>query len=258
MSQVLLVGNPIKRKRKTAAKRKSTRKASPAQLRARAKFAAMARARAGKTKRRASPKRKSRTSTAVTRSNPIVAKRRSPKRRTHVAKRRTRRNPISGRGITAMLVPALKQAGLGAAGAIGVDVAFGFVQSYLPAGVQSPTDATGGVNYAYYAAKGAAAFAIAMGVRKLVGGNKAAHVLNGSLTVTLHDMAKGLMGTYAPSMTMGQYIGPTPGLSNMPGGRVVALPSSSLRGMQQYITAQSGGLGAGSSGTAQQREARRR
>lgn len=233
MSELLLIGNPAKRRRTKATKRRSTKKASPAQLRARAKFAAMARSRS-KTAKRRSPARKSRAVSSTTRSNPIMAKRRAPKRKSAARRtsRRVRRNPISGRGVSAALMPALKSAALGAAGAIGVDAVYGFAQSYLPLSMQTPNDATGNTNYGYYAAKGAAAFGVAMALKKVIGANKAASVLQGSLTVTLHDLAKGFVTANIPSMTMAKYTGIAPqNLRSMPGGRVVNLPNA---GLNQY------------------------
>lgn len=232
MQELLLIGNPARR-RKT--KRKTTgakRRPSAAQLRARAKFAAMSRSRA----------KARRASTSTTRSNPIVKRRRHVAKRAAPArvhhKRRTRRNPARrsvGGVSSASIMSALKSAGLGAGGAIAVDALFGFAQSYLPASLATDKDASGATQYGYYVAKGALAFGAGMLAKKAIGAAKAAHMVQGSLTVTLHDLAKNFLTTNVPSVTLGKYPGvPVPmpqGLRGMPGGRVLPpLPASqSLR-----------------------------
>lgn len=207
MSSLLLVGNP---KRRRATRRKAP---SAAQLRARAKFAAMAR---------------SRSKTA--RSNPVRRKRRAAPVAKARTSRRVRRNPIGGlnmRTITAQL----KSAGIGALGAVGVDAAFGFVKSYLPESVQSPADASGQPNYLYFAAKGALAIGGGLLLKKAIGMNKAAAVVEGSLTVTLHDAMVAFASMNIPSIALG----------NMPGGRILPpLPASqslhSVGGMGMQVS----------------------
>lgn len=121
MAEVLLI-NPKKRRR-------TAKRASPAQVKARAKFAAAARSRSRKR-----------------RSNPIAAvKRRVHRRRSNPMSvvRRRRRNPIgmgsakmSVKSITAML----KDAAIGGAGAVGMDVLMGKINPHLPVSMQvSPT-----------------------------------------------------------------------------------------------------------------------
>ena len=223
MQQLLLVGNPARRK--TSKRRNPSRRAaSPAQKRARAAFARMARARAGK-------KRTRRASSSLSlRSNPV--KRRHARRANPVHHRRARRNPVSRESMTA-ITGMLKSAAVQAAGALGVDVAFGFVQSYLPTSIQTPTDATtGGINYGYYATKGAAAVGIGMLLKKMMGSARAARVVEGSLTVTIHDAMKQFMTANVPSVTLGMYpqpssrlgmyTGPT-GLRGMNPGKVIQM-----------------------------------
>ena len=232
MQQLLLVGNPAKRRRR------STKAPSPAQKRARAAFAAMARARAGKARKNPTRKRRAKsaraTSSSVTiRSNPVKHRR---TRRAAPAKhhRRARRNPISSgsmRGITATL----KSAAVAAGGAIGIDVAYGFIASYLPASMQTPADATtGAINYTYYAAKGAAAVGLGMLLRKAIGASRAAQVVEGSLTVTMHDAMKQFIGTNVTSLPLGAYPRVQPQrLNGLNPGRVVQLPAA--RGMGMHV-----------------------
>lgn len=229
-AQLLLVGNPAKRR----ARRKSSKAPSPAQKRARAKFAAMARARAGK--RRVHAKRRTRRTavSTVLRSNP-VKRRRHVAKRAHAARRRTRRNPVSSaslRNITALL----KTSATGAAGALGVDVLMGFVQGYLPAAISTPNDAAGGINYGYYAAKGALAVATGMAASKLIGASKAARIVEGSMTVTLHGLMARVMAANVSSIPLGQYVGNR--LGNSPGGKVLPMMQStrSLRGVGAYVS----------------------
>lgn len=188
MPQVLLVGNPARRKHK--AKRRSA--ASPAQKRARAKFAAMARSGAFHKHRK-------------TRSNPVKYR---PARRRAAAKphhrRHTRRNPISGASMRS-ITGKLRVAAFSAAGALGVDVLYGFVGSYLPATMQTPKDAAGATNYAYYLGKGAGAIALGLALRKVMGAVKADHMVQGSLIVTLHDLMKDFVATNVTSVPLGMY-----------------------------------------------------
>lgn len=232
MASLLLVGNPAKRRRKA-----STRRPSAAQLRARAKFAAMARARAAKAR----SGRKSASST-TTRTNPVKRRRHVTARKAHHARRRTRRNPanLNLRGITAQL----KIAALGAAGALASDVAFGFAAPYLPAMVSSPISATGGINYAYYAAKGAMNIGLGLLLNKVSRSN-AAQMTHGALTVTMSDAFRQFARANVPSLALGAYVsGGSPRmapLARMPGGKVLPmLPAArSLRGVNAYVSAAS-------------------
>ena len=121
MPQMLLV-NPRKR---SAAKRKTRKAPSAAQRRARAAFAAMARARSkNPAKRRVTHKR---------RRNPISL--RSVARRVY----RRRRNPsLRGGGLFKLgtYVGPIKDAAVMGAGAVAVDVAFGYINPWLPASLR--------------------------------------------------------------------------------------------------------------------------
>lgn len=218
-ASLLLVGNPARR----TARRKSSKAPSAAQLRARAKFAAMARA----TKRRTA------VSTTL-RSNPVKRRRHVAKQTPAVSRRRVRRNPISSaslRNVTALL----KTSAVGAAGAIGVDVLMGFVQGYLPAAVATPNDSSGGINYSYYAAKGALAVVASMGAAKIIGAPKAVRIAEGSMTVTLHGLMARLIAANVSSVPLGMYTGAR--LGNSPGGKVLNMNANRpLRGVGAYVS----------------------
>lgn len=117
--QMLLI-NPRKRKARKTAKRRArktfSRKRNPVSV-------------AAVTRRAANPKRRRRA--VRRRSNPIAA--------------RHKRNPISARGMFAGIVPMLKNAAIGAGGAIAVDAAMAQVNKYLPASMQ-PTPGAVGLN----------------------------------------------------------------------------------------------------------------
>lgn len=119
MAAELLLINPRKRKaRKTAAKRRARKTSS----RRRNPIAAKA------VMRRANPVRRRRS--VKRRRNPISAR---------------RRNPIALRGMFGGVAGMLRDAAIGATGAIAVDAAMGQVNKYLPAGMQ-PTPGAVGVN----------------------------------------------------------------------------------------------------------------
>lgn len=125
MAEILLL-NPRARGKgsKMAKKRRSA-----AQRRATAKLVAMNRARKGRKARRSNPAPRS--------YGPAVSRRSRARRRNPVAAFRRRRagrrsNPISMTGI----MGPIKEAAIQGAGAVAMDMAFGFVNRYLPASLQ--------------------------------------------------------------------------------------------------------------------------
>ena len=145
-------------------------------------------------------------------SNP--AKRRGRKKKTSSKKRRTakrsvarrssrkslklRSNPIrlggSGfvsRAVNQQLVPAAKQA----AGALAVDVAFGYAGSFIPA--QFTTGALRHVT------KAVGAIALSAVAANFIKGSTANEMAKGALTVVLHDAAKELMAASMPGIPLG-------------------------------------------------------
>lgn len=186
-AELMLIGNPRRRGGRGKHRSKSRRRASPAQRRARARFAAMARGRSRARRRR----------TAVL--NPVRHRRH---RRHVIARRRFRRNPIRMGGYLRGYVPMLKQATVGASGAILNDIAYGFASPFLPAMMQVPVSATGGINPAYYLGKIGTAFALgAIGTK--IAGAKAATMVEGALTVTMRDAIKQMLVSFGIAVPMG-------------------------------------------------------
>lgn len=166
--------------------RRKTRKApSAAQIRARAAFAAMARARAGRSR----PARRS----AKRRGNPVA----SYRRRVASYRRRTarRRNPINMRGLFSMgsYVAPLKEAAIQGAGAVAMDVAFGYINRYLPASVQR-VPGTVGVGDAV---KAILTVAIGRVLARVTRSNLPTKAATGALTVQFRDITLALL---PPSM----------------------------------------------------------
>lgn len=193
MQQLLLV-NP--RKRRAAGRRKPR---SAAQKAATRRMLSANRSRRG-------PKRHSRSRSASYATNPAPRRRRARSLVARHTKRHTRRrrNPIGlGSFKLGSITSLLKSAALGAGGAIAVDVAYGYANSYLPDMVKSPMSVDGSPNYAYYAAKGAAAVGIGMLLKRVVGASKAGRMVEGSLTVTLHDLAKVIVASNMSSVKLG-------------------------------------------------------
>lgn len=208
--------NPSARKRR----RKSSKKASPAQLRARAKFAAMARARA---KHRRPARRRAHTATVL--ANPAPRRRRrhvSVANRHH--SRRIRRNPISVRSLTHSALGMVKEAAIGGAGAIGVDLIMGQAIKYLPDTMTSRYTTDGTVNWSYYAAKTGLALAAAFAGGKMLPAKARSYVMQaaqGSLIVQAYEIERSLLPA---ELTLGYY---NP-------ARVAAVRRQKLNGMGAY------------------------
>jgi hypothetical protein len=224
-AELLLVGNPRKRRRGS---RKARRRASPAQRRARARFAAMARARS----HAARPRRRARRHAVAL--NPIRHRRRA---RHHVARRRFRRNPIRMGGYLRGYVPMLKSAGVGATGAILNDVAYGFALPFLPAMMATPVSASGGMNPAYYLGKIGTAFALGAIGSKVIG-SRAATMTEGALTVTIRDAIKQMLISFGIAVPMGAALNPgrvTPPLPISQNLRKYIGPTAARGGMRMYV-----------------------
>lgn len=139
MSQMLLI-NPKRRAKRSGAKR---RKAPSAAQRANwARFAAMSRRKAAGSRARNPIKARARRKARVSRRrNPIMV---------YARKRRSTRrsNPVSsnmGGGLfnfRSYIAP-LKEAAVMGAGAVAVDVAFGYINRYLPASMQKVSGSVG-------------------------------------------------------------------------------------------------------------------
>lgn len=180
MSQLMLI-HPNPKKRRSAAQRAAT-----------ARMLAANRAKRGGGGGKKSRKKYTRK-TAV---------QRTVYRTKRYARRAARRGGRILRGFsTGSVVPMVKSAGIGAAGAIGVDIAMGYATRVLPASVASPVAADGGMNYGYYATKGALAIALGVLGRRVISPSLASKMAEGSLTVTLYNAAKGFIPTGSVPMS---------------------------------------------------------
>lgn len=169
--------NPVAKKRRTAAQKAATRKMIAANRRSR-----------GSTRRKNPVKRKARRAAA-----PVRRRRTAARRST-----RRRRNPVSPTFSMRSIQNQVIDAGMGAVGALGLDV----VQGYLPIPANLKTGLVGtGVK---------ALLAIGLGVvaakTKLVKSSTAAKFANGALIVVLHDELKKQVATFAPGIQMGEYL----------------------------------------------------
>lgn len=166
-----------------ATKRKARRTA--AQKRATAKLVALNRSK----RRRSNPSRAAAYRQVATMSNPIKRRRRRRNPLSTVARRRVarRRNPING-GISRMVMPAVT----GAAGALALDVAFGYL----------PIPATLKAGPLRHIVKAAGAIGLSIIAGKVVKKSTAEAMGIGALTVIAHDMAKEAVTKFAPQVKM--------------------------------------------------------
>lgn len=129
------------------------------------------------------------------------ARKRNPRMR-----RRRHRNPLSISGVKSALMPAA----IGAAGGVALDVAYGYLGSYLPASLQTGMAAS--------AVKLAAAFGLGMVATKVLGAEKGRAVTIGAVTVQLYGLLKSTLASAAPSVPglagFGAYIA-SPGMSGL-------------------------------------------
>jgi hypothetical protein len=141
-----------------------------------------------------------------------VARRAAPRRRhrRHVARRmhanprhrrrvhrRYHRNPSMG-GMGSMLVPV----GIGAAGAVGIDILWGYLTPYLPAAI------TGNAMFNIFA-KAGVAVAGGWAAGKALGRTKGRYVMAGALTVYGYELLESLVKQFAPTLPfagMGAYM----------------------------------------------------
>ncbi len=212
MSEILLV-NP---RRRGAKKRRMSAKQR--------KYFGKRRSRKTRTVVAAAPRRRRRRARAV------VAVRRNPSRRrkltaTHRRRHRRHSNP-SFRNIGAGAVPMLKEGFVGAAGALGLDLLWGYGKSYLPASIA-------GSPLAQYAVKLAGALAVGMIGNKILKGKGRAMAV-GATTVVLHDALKAQIQSSFPSIQLGEYLTFAPTVGTMRrAGRVL---SSGAPQMGEYLS----------------------
>ncbi len=216
MPEILLV-NP--RKRKTARRKKPVarkKRRTAAQKRATAKMIA-----ANRKKRRKNTVVRKRRKPVVRRKKPV--RRRAKRRAPTVRRRRRKGNPrLSMRSVQNQLM----EAGTGAVGALGLDV----IQGYLPIPANLKAGIVGtGVK---------ALLAIGMGIVasnvKIVRGATANKMVNGALTVVLHDELKKLTQQFAPGIQMGEYMGDD-GLGYYGSGYPAGIMGEGYGGMGSYL-----------------------
>jgi hypothetical protein len=111
----------------------------------------------------------------------------NPFHRSH--RRHRHRNPFSVRGVTHAVIPA----GIGALGAVGLDVVYGYLSSYLPASISSNV-------YLNAAAKVAGAFGLGWLGGKALGAEKGKLITAGALTVIAYGFARNLLHSAAPTL----------------------------------------------------------
>lgn len=163
MAELMLVANPKRRKRRRSRSR---------------------------SRRRSNPHRRHRTHRRHrARRNPSYRR-----HRRHVTHRR--RNPsmrgLSARSLKGMVMPVMKEGFLGAAGALALDAAWGYINPKLPTTIASSP-------YLQFAVKCLAAVAVGFVGGKVLRG-KGRDLAVGGVTVAAHDMLKGVLQTSLPSV----------------------------------------------------------
>lgn len=166
------------------------------------------------------------------RAHTFVAKRRRHVHRNprHVRRRR-HRNPVAVAGMNGLLMPVA----IGAVGAVGIDILWGYLQSYFG----TLFSASPILNVL---AKAGVAVAAGYGAGKLVGRQKGRYIMAGALTVYGYELVESLVKQFAPTLPfaggMGAYMkglgstnyNPAPYLGG-PMGRVGAYVPDSLNGL---------------------------
>lgn len=211
MAELLLV-NPRKRRRKSR-RRKSSGTTSRRRRRRGGMFGFGA------------PRRRRRRRRSVARlANP------RRRRRTSLTRRfRRRRNPSLRGGLGSLksgVVPTLKSGLVGASGALGLDLLWGYGARYLPAQVA-------GSPLAQYAAKLFGALLVGMIGGKVLKG-RGRELAVGATTVVLHDALKAQLKASFPAIQLGEYLTYAPTVGSMP--RAGRLLSTGINGMGEYLS----------------------
>ena len=190
MSALYLLNTKRRGKRKTA----SRRTCSPAQRAATARMLAANRS-SRRTRRNPSKRRAVSVASAPARRR---TSRRSSRRASFSVSRMT------GGGAATLL----KNGAMAGAGAVGVDVLFGYAAKVLPANMATPVDSTGGTNWLYFAAKAALAVGVATAGKRFIPAKIAVAMGEGALAVMSYQIVRGMlpagiaMGAYSPVPTM--------------------------------------------------------
>jgi hypothetical protein len=210
MSEILLV-NPRRRRK--------ARKMSAKQ----AKYFGKRRRRKSRASVASAPRRRRRRrSTSIVHTNP---RRRRRSSLTRSVRRRRHHNP-SLRGLAGGAVPMLKAGAIGAAGALGLDVLWGYGKGYLPASIA-------GSPLAQYAVKLAGALLVGIVGNKVLRG-KGRDMAVGATTVVLHDAMKAQLQNAFPTLPLGEYLtyAPTVGRTRRAG----RLMSTGMSGVGEYLS----------------------
>lgn len=198
MAEIMLVGNPSRRKRRRKGRRRMTAK----QL----KYFGGGKRRRRRSAVAAAPRRRRRRRALVA----VNPHRRRRRRSYSVAVRRRRRNPSfrgSVRGLRSGVVPTLKAGVVGAGGALGLDLLWGYGSKYLPASIA-------GSALAQYGAKLFGAILVGMIGNKVFRG-RGRELAVGATTVVLHDAFKAQLKASFPALQLGEYLSYAPTVGSM-------------------------------------------
>lgn len=191
MAEIMLVGNPSRRKRR----KKGRRRMSALQR----KYFGGGRKRRRRSSASAVPRRRRRRRALVA-INPSPRRRR--RRSYSVVRRRRRRINPSLRGSLGSLrrdvVPTLKSGFVGATGALGLDLLWGYGSKYLPAQIA-------GSALAQYAAKLFGAILVGV-IGNQVFRGRGRDLAVGATTVVLHDALKAQLKASFPTLALGEYL----------------------------------------------------
>ncbi len=207
-------------------KRRSRKTRSPAQKAATRRMLAANRAR-----KNSAPARRRRARKSVARSPVARVTRRSVRRSS--ARRSSRRMSAGFRSVTGGAFGLLRAGAIGAGGALTVDVAQGFVNSFLPASMATKMNADGTPNYINAAVK----FGVTLGVRslasKVVSADTANKMALGAVTMQVYELARPFVqGILPATMSLGWY---SPGMTFRPPGALSRMGQyQSLQKMGQY------------------------
>lgn len=108
-----------------------------------------------------------------------------------------KRNP-SLRNFGGSLTRTAKTAAVGAVGALGLDLAYGYTKSYLPAGIA-------GNQYGALAIKAVGAVLVGM-IGNTVMRGKGSELATGAMTVIFHDTLKQLAADNFPTLPLSEYL----------------------------------------------------
>jgi hypothetical protein len=201
----MLLVNPRKRRKKAKGRKRASRR------------------------RRRSGGRKRRAIGYTIGNSPIRRRKLNPRRRRRRGSRRRsrgyRRNPISLRGFTpGNLLGQVTGALPGAVGALGLDVALGFL----------PIPVTWKAGIPGYLTKIVGAVALGMVASKVVGSSTGAKVTTGALTVMFHGILRELLASNFPAVPLGMYLQPGMGYagSGYNPGMGLYLPNISAESME--------------------------